>query len=472
MIVRLTRAATAAVALLCASVAVAQTPAPAPTPTPAQPSAAPVPPPVSTPGVSYGQPVGAQAAVGQPSAPPTGYQVGGYQPSVAVYRQPSNPDLPSRPSGDRVTGGRGSLSVADTTCSTAGVLPSTRRRLVALAAGEWAQWGFPTTDLTARDTLVPSGPDFQIVDPALNPPIPGRVYPRLLRLGIQEDDRTAVQDVGGYWAATPGGSGMVSQQNRVWGASSNTAGWAQPWSAAFISWVACEGGLGDAQVFQRSDSHWNYIDQAIRARGGSGYAAYQAYDLGEAQVSPGDMLCFSNEATPYRSIAERRAALGRGFASHCDLVVKLDPVRERIYLIGGNVAQAVTMTIARATRRAPGGPLVPMNDQVQPGSRRWFAHLRLQAPPIADDILDQTLPMRNLRVLAASQGLLTPTYPALANPAQVPGVAPAPTGYPPAAPQPVTPASPATSPVTSAPVPNPSMAAPVTSTPVPNPPGG
>lgn len=464
--VRLTRAAAAAVVLLWPAAALAQTPVP-----PQQPAAAPPatvqPAPAQPAGAQPAQPAQPGVSYGQPQA--GGYQTGGYV-TGPVYRAPSNPDLPSRPASDRVSGSRGYLDVADPTCNTAGVLPGTRRRLVALAVGEWSNWGFPTLDLTVRDTLVPSGPDLQIIPQELNVPIQGRVFSRLNRLGTMEDDRPAVNAVGGYWAATPGGSGMVAQQNRVWSASSNTAGWAQPWSAAFISWVACEAGLGSPAVFQRSDSHWNYIDQAIQARGGSGYAAYQAYDIGEAQVSPGDMLCFSNEGTPYRSVAERRAQLGRGFASHCDIVVKLDAARERIYLIGGNVAQAVTMTVGRAVRRAPGGPLVPMNDLAQPGSRRWFVHLRLQAPPVQDDILDQTQPIRNLRVLAASQGLLQPVYPALTNPAAVPGVAPAPATYPPAAPQPAAPAAQPTpgqpGAVQTAP------AQPVTSQPVPNPPGG
>lgn len=465
--VRFNRAAAAAVALLWPATTLAQAPAataqPSPAvqaqpvqPQPAQPAPVqPAPAQPTTGGVSYGQP-----------------DSGGYPPYQAgpVYRAPTNPDLPSRPAGDRVAGGRGSLVVTDSTCNTAGVLPATRRRLVALATGEWAAWGFPTLDLTVVDTLVPSGPDLQIIPSELNVPVQGRIWSRLNRLGQMEDDRGAVSSVGGYWAVTPGGSGMVSQQNRVWGASSNTAGWAQPWSAAFISWVACEAGLGSPAVFLRSDSHWNYIDQAIQARGGNGYAAYQAYDIGEAQISPGDMLCFSNADTPYRSIAERRAQLGRGFASHCDLVVKLDAARERVYLIGGNVAQAVTMTIGRATRRAPGGPLVPMDDRAQPGSRRWFAHLRLQAPPVQDDVMDQTTPIRNLRVLAASQGLLQPIYPALNNPPRVPPVAPAPTGFPPAAPQ-VQPQPAPAQPGVPAAI-QPGAAAPVTSQPVPNPPGG
>ncbi len=444
-------AAGAAAALLLAHAAIAQTPAPPPA-SPRLPSAAgEVAGPQSGPdgGVARHQPSGTpQPQTSQPTTVPTpaastppsaspppppatrgeairpqGYTPGQPYAPQPVYRAPTHPDLPSRPAGDRVAGSRGFMTVQDGSCGYGGVTPATRRRIVALAAGEWSTFGFPLLDLTHRDRVAPAGVDFEIVPEALNPAAPNRVQPRLLRLGEMEDDARVRPVIGGYWAATPGGSGMVDQQNRVWNASSGTAGWAQPWSAAFVSWVMCEAGLGgDASVFRRSDSHWNYIDQAILAREGGGGAAYTAYDLGESPISPGDMLCFSNDR-PYRSIAERRQQVGQGFASHCDIVVKLDPARERIFLIGGNISQAVTMTMARAARRAPGGPLVPFDDRALPGSRNWFAHLRLNAAPAADYLLDGVLPIQNIRVLAASQGLLQPTYPALNNPPRVPPVA-------------------------------------------------
>lgn len=423
---RLTKAAATAAMILIAHAATAQTrpaqPAPAQPPA-AQPTPQPVAPPV------------AQPAPQQPASPPTGYAVGGYQPGgytpgqpyapQPVYRQPSHPDLPGRPAGDRVSGGRGFMSAVDGTCSNAGVTPNTRRRIVALAAGEWTTFGLPLLDITHTDRMAPAGLDFAIAPEALNPLIPSRVQPRLLRLGEMEDDGSVMAAIGGYWTATPGGAGMVGQQNRVWQASSNTAGWAQPWSAAFISWVMCEAGFGDPAVFRRADAHREYIDQSILAREGGGPAAYVAFDIGEAAISPGDMLCFANDRT-YRFIAERRAQIGTGMASHCDIVVKLDEARERIFLIGGNVTQSVTMTMARATRRAPGGPLVPVTSAYLPGSRPWFIHMRLTAAPAAANVLDETMPIRNLRVLAASQGLLTPVYPALNNPPAVAPVVPPP----------------------------------------------
>ena len=75
--------------------------------------------------------------------------------------------------------------------------------------------------------------------------------------------------VAGYWAATPQGTGMIANQNRAWNGPWGIDGrWADPWSAAFVSWVMCESGLGEPAQFQRAIAHWTYIDQAIRARDG------------------------------------------------------------------------------------------------------------------------------------------------------------------------------------------------------------
>ena len=67
---------------------------------------------------------------------------------------------------------------------------------------------------------------------------------------------------------TPDGSWILDRQNRIWRASSGALQrWRDPWSAAFISWVMCEGGLSEsARSFKRAIAHYVYIDQAIEAR--------------------------------------------------------------------------------------------------------------------------------------------------------------------------------------------------------------
>ena len=103
---------------------------------------------------------------------------------------------------------------------------------------------------------------------------------------------------------------MCAAEPRLEGTGASEARWTDPWSAAFISWVMCEAGLGDTGQFQRAIAHWGYIDQAIRARDGRAQnAAYVAYDIGETAIVPGDMLCTSRRPA-YRTIADRRRQMG------------------------------------------------------------------------------------------------------------------------------------------------------------------
>ena len=140
------------------------------------------------------------------------------------------------------------------------------------------------------------------------------------RIGTPEAARTAAS-IGGYWAVTPGGAWILEHQNEHWReAISGVTRWRFPWSAAFISWLMCEGGIGTSDAFQRAIAHHTYIDQAIRARdGASAASAYVAYDVGEAPIAPGDMLCSSRRPV-FRSLAARRAQAGQGARTHCDVV--------------------------------------------------------------------------------------------------------------------------------------------------------
>ena len=98
--------------------------------------------------------------------------------------------------------------------------------------------------------------------------------------------------IAGYWAATPDSGWILQRQNASWRSQGLGARWRNAWSAAFISWIMCESGLGEAKQFQRVIAHHSYIDQAIQARRhGSPEAAYVAFDVGEVPVEPGDMLC-------------------------------------------------------------------------------------------------------------------------------------------------------------------------------------
>jgi hypothetical protein len=274
----------------------------------------------------------------------------------------------------RVSGTPGSLKIINRTCPASPQVEDLRQRIVDTAVQEWAWFGFLVDDL--RET----GPDdsrasfnrrrFMSFDPA-------------------EVTRVAAT-VGGYWAAAPGSDWILQRQNDSWNSERGLASrWRDPWSAAFISWVMCESGLVDSARFQRAIAHHTYIDQAIKARDtGDTAAAFEAYDPGEAEIQPGDLLC-SGLRPVYRNLDQRRAQLGEGARTHCDVVVAVNSGESNILTIGGNVRSSVRMKVfpASAEQKTFLAPL--------PTSRIIFAHLKLKAAPLPGDAL------RNSPALAA-----------------------------------------------------------------------
>lgn len=289
-----------------------------------------------------------------------------------------------------VKGSPGQMSVRSSACRN---LPAgeIRRRIVNVAVQEWGFFGFSIVDETIQEerSLFRS------------PASAGssRAWSRRpwWRVDPVEGARVA-STIAGYWAATPKGSWMVDRQNGRWkGPSGLASRWRDPWSAAFVSWVMCEGGLGSSNQFRRSIAHHVYVDQAIRARdAGSSQAGFTAYDVGETAVGPGDLLCSSRRGS-YGTITQRRRHLGVAARMHCDVVVKLEPDRKRILAIGGNVRGTVSLKLLPAALR--GGNLAP--------TREIFAHLKLRADAIEDDALDSSPTARAVRGTLSSQAIST-----------------------------------------------------------------
>lgn len=267
---------------------------------------------------------------------------------------------------DRVHGVPGSMSIASRACST-GTDVNLRRRIVDIAVQEWAYFGFGIVDQTL---IVDDDP-------------PGRERPprrRFSWLNPEESGRLA-GSIAGYWSATADGPWILDRQNAAWqGPEGIAARWRDPWSAAFVSWVMCESGLGDAARFARHIAHHAYIDQAIEARDDpNAEAAFVAHDVGELPVEPGDLLC-SARRSAYRSIADRRLQLGVGVRSHCDIVVEIDAANDRVLAIGGNVRGSVSLKLLAATFDT--AVEEPRPDSIGGGGRVVFAHLKLRAPSI------------------------------------------------------------------------------------------
>ncbi|MCY3747519.1 MAG: DUF2272 domain-containing protein [Acidobacteria bacterium] len=308
-------------------------------------------------------------------------------PQTTPFERLSAEQFDATPPSALVHGAPGRMSVRSTACRD---LPAgeTRRRIVDIAAQEWAFFGFYVIDQTGPSTRTRSSRGSR------------RWWWR--PANAAEGVRIA-PTIAGYWAATPRGPWMIDRQNGRWnGPGGLTSRWRDPWSAAFISWVMCEGGLGSPDRFQRAIAHHFYVDQAIRARDASSAssdaeslsAAFVAYDIGEAAVEPGDLLCSSRRSS-YTSIAQRRRNLGVGARMHCDVVVGLEPDRERILTIGGNVRGTVGLKLMPAALR--NGRLAP--------TRRLFAHLKLRADPIGNDALSAS---PTLQALEAAPGVRLP----------------------------------------------------------------
>ncbi|MDG1850951.1 MAG: DUF2272 domain-containing protein [Gammaproteobacteria bacterium] len=265
--------------------------------------------------------------------------------------------LDVRPPSERVAGAPGEMRISDRSCRN---YPASqvRQRIVDISIQEWAWFGSSVLDMTSQEELDANA---------------GRSR-RWWRTDwmSEEEARRVSDDIAGYWAAAPDSSWLLERQNQRWRELGITARWRDFWSAAFISWVMCEGGLGEDQKFQRAIAHHAYIDQAIRARDGlEPQAAYTAYDIGEAEILPGDMLCRGSRPE-YRNLDQRRGQMGQGARTHCDVVVELDSGNNQIKVIGGNVRGAVRMKLL---------PAISSSDSyLQPttyGERRIFAHLKL-----------------------------------------------------------------------------------------------
>lgn len=271
---------------------------------------------------------------------------------------------------ERVRGGIGKMNARQIACRT---IPSTatRRRIVDIAVQEWGFFGFPIVDYTDVDDEI-------------------SLYRARARFpGLPEEEAVRLAPtVAGYWASTPQGANMIERQNRAWDGPWGIDGrWADPWSAAFISWVMCEAGLGETSQFQRAVAHWSYIDQAIRARDGNApNAGYVAHDVGDEPIVPGDMLCSSRRPT-YRSVADRRRQMGNGARTHCDIVVKVDEAKKRIFAIGGNVRRAVSLKLFPAVLQ--GKSLRPVNLSFD-DERPMFVHMKLRSAAIEANALDSS----------------------------------------------------------------------------------
>ena len=108
----------------------------------------------------------------------------------------------------------------------------------------------------------------------------------------------------------------------------------QPWSAAFISYMAHLAGAGSS--FHASAQHSQYIYRAINDRIIDKKTAFWGYPVGAIEIAPGDIIGM-NRATAAH-IDFDWASHHSDYKSHADIVVAVDG--SGIHTIGGNVGAA------------------------------------------------------------------------------------------------------------------------------------
>jgi hypothetical protein len=122
----------------------------------------------------------------------------------------------------------------------------------------------------------------------------------------------------------------------------------EPWSAAFISWLAKSAGL-TPEDFPLTVLHWDYIERALEAREGARFAAH---DPRAYAPKVGDLVCISRSNAVAGFTELRRGPY------HCDLVVGVEA--GEIDAIGGNVGDAVALARYEVDER---GLLMQRDDQ-------------------------------------------------------------------------------------------------------------
>jgi hypothetical protein len=265
------------------------------------------------------------------------------------------------------------VSMASASCPQTGVNSATRQEIIDEAAKQWSLFRFPRFALTNVAA-------YNVLPPGISPDerrskADGAFVPRVLPVGYFEDDKEVRKLIGNYWASVSDYADIYKHQNEIWKSSDGKAGWAQYWSAAFVSYVMCMAGLTDNE-FKRNSAHVEYIRPAVEQRDGrvSGYG-YTAYDLKETTPAPGDLMCAAreDEERKINDLASFKANLGHA-SYHCDIVVGFDVTQPKeagvVYAIGGNVINAVSLTEAPISKGT-------VTKVLTPSGRNWFTILKL-----------------------------------------------------------------------------------------------
>ena len=148
-------------------------------------------------------------------------------------------------------------------------------------------------------------------------------WERWKRGTVKEGDPAIRAALADYWKS---GAGYMPTGSTWW--SDN------PWSAAFISWVVRRAGAGSSFKYSAGHSYYTVAAKQNRLAGNSN--PFKAFRTGEAAPRVGDIVCLDRgSGATYDNLRE-------GMATHCDIVVEVQP--GKLTTIGGNLSDSVRTT--------------------------------------------------------------------------------------------------------------------------------
>jgi hypothetical protein len=116
----------------------------------------------------------------------------------------------------------------------------------------------------------------------------------------------------------------------------------QPWSAAFISWIARTAGAGDA--FPYSPGHVTYIVQALKEAKSPSGGKFVARRHTQYTPKVGDLIACERRTDSDATFDTYVAHVQAGkYEAHCDFVVAVE--QNQVVTIGGNVGHSVAKKI-------------------------------------------------------------------------------------------------------------------------------
>lgn len=123
----------------------------------------------------------------------------------------------------------------------------------------------------------------------------------------------------------------------------------QPWSAAFISYVMKNAGLGDN--FKYSAMHSTYITKSIQNEK-ENKGRVRGLKPEDIELKEGYLVCYgraSGSSANYNTTGS--------YESHCDVVVEIDKREGFATTIGGNVSDSVSKTKVPITKKGKIDPV-------------------------------------------------------------------------------------------------------------------